>query len=49
MESFLSLLTGAPIFHLALGKKKQQLNIRRFVLIFSRKAILQENMQYLFM
>lgn len=24
-------LTGAPIFHLALGKKKQQLNIRRFL------------------
>ena len=48
MGSFLSLLIAAPIFHLALGEKKK-LNIRRFVLIFSRKAILQENMQYLFM
>ena len=45
MGSFLNLLIAAPIFHLALGgKKKKQLNIRRFVLIFSRKAILQENM-----
>lgn len=36
MGSFLSLLTGAPIFHLALGEKNQ-LNIRRFVVNIQQK------------
>lgn len=41
MGSFLSLLIGAPTFHLFFKKKK--LSIRRFMSIFSRKATIQEN------
>lgn len=44
MGSFQNLLIGAPTFHPAFKKIKQNLSIRRFMLIFGGNAIIQGNM-----